>query len=176
MRIAWLMPAPGELSILALKAVVIYLTVIAFTRLAGLRSFSKMSSFDFAMTVAIGSALATVVLTSGISLVTGIFGVGMIYLLQMVVSKMRNYDRVEQVVDNRPILLVEDGEILEENLRKSDVSMNDLRAKLRETNAYSLEEVEVVVFESTGDVSVLHSEDPDAEVADWIMEDVRREV
>lgn len=175
MELDWLVPVPGELAILAIKAVVIYVTVIVCTRLAGLRSFSKMSSFDFAMTVAIGSAIATVVLTSGLSLIKGMFGVGMIYLLQMIVSKLRHVGRVGAVVDNQPLLLVEDGEILRENLRRSDVSIGDLRGKLREANAFGLDDVEAVVFEATGDVSVLHTDDPDAEVADWVMQDVRRE-
>ena len=169
----WILPPPGQLTLVAIKAVGIYLAVILCTRLAGLRSFSKMSSFDFAMTVAIGSAISTTVLTTKLSLVQGVFGIGMIYLLQMIVAKMRNNEVVEDVVDNPPLLLVYGGEILEDNLRRSDVSMDDLRAKLREANAFTVDQVEVVVFEATGDVSVLHSDDPDEEVEDWILEDVR---
>lgn len=57
-----------------LTALGIYAAIILFTRIAGKRSFSKMSSFDFAMTVAVGSILATTILSASVSLIQGIVG------------------------------------------------------------------------------------------------------
>lgn len=52
---------------------------------------------------------------------------------------------------------MKDGEIISENLKKCNIGVSDLMAKLREANVHKLSEVQVVVFESTGDISVLHS-------------------
>ena len=67
---------------------------------------------------------------------------------------------------------MKDGEIYYDNLKKARVTESDLRGKLREANVIQLSEVRAVVFETTGDVSVLHSADKKLE--DWIIKDVNR--
>ena len=63
--------------------------------------------------------------------------------------------------------------ILEDNLKRARVTKGDLRAKLREANVTRRSQIRAVVFETTGDISVLHSEEEDPEVEDWLLEDVR---
>lgn len=159
-----------------ISAVGIYLMVILFTRIAGKRSFSKMSSFDFAMTVAVGSVIATTILSPSVNLIDGIVGLASIYCLQISIAIMRRIDFIKQIVDNSPPLLLMDGppNILQENLRKARVSESDLRSKLREANVSSLREVLAVVFETTGDISVIHKESSDIILDDWLLEDVNR--
>ena len=67
------------------------------------------------------------------------------------------------------------SEILHENLKKSSVTEGDLRAKLREANVIELSEVRAVVFETTGDIAVLHASNPDRELEDWLLKDVKTE-
>lgn len=156
-----------------LTAIGIYIVVILLTRICGKRSFSKLSSFDFAMTVAIGSIIATTILSKSVSLMDGIIGTIAVYLLQISVAYARRYEGVKKIMDNKPLLLMDGPVILEENLRKGRVTKSDLRAKLREANITELSEVKAVVFESTGDISVLHKSH-DRPVADFLMEDVAR--
>ncbi len=157
-----------------ITAVVIYVSVIIFTRLAGKRSFSKMSSFDFAMTVAIGSMIATTVLSASVSLWDGVIGIGAVYILQMGVAIMRRFKPIQNTVDNSPLLLMEGTNIIKKNLQKAKVSEADLRSKLREANVIKLEQVRAVIFEATGDISVLHTEDPEKELEKWLLKDVER--
>jgi uncharacterized membrane protein YcaP (DUF421 family) len=63
-----------------------------------------------------------------------------------------------KVASNQPLLLMRHGKIIQKNLDKSGVSKEDLMAKLREANALKLENVKAVIFETTGDVAVLHGE------------------
>ncbi|SDR82151.1 DUF421 domain-containing protein [Christiangramia echinicola] len=165
-----------ELDLLAIiiTATGIYLAVIIFTRIAGKRSFSKMSSFDFAMTVAVGSMIATTVLSKSVSLWNGIIGLCAVYILQISVALLRRYKVVKKVVDNSPLLLMDGKKILHENLKKARVSEEDLRSKLREANVIRLKEVRAVIFEATGDISVMHTEDENEELENWLMEDVDR--
>lgn len=152
----------------------IYLAVILFTRIAGKRSFSKMSSFDFAMTVAIGSMIATTVLSSSVSLWNGIVGLAAVYLLQISIALLRRFKIIKETVDNSPLLLMDGQNILHKNLRKARVSEGDLRSKLREANVIKLEQVRAVIFETTGDISVMHTEDPEKGLEQWLMKDVKR--
>lgn len=163
-----------DLLAIVLTAIGIYIAVILFTRIAGKRSFSKMSSFDFAMTVAVGSMIATTVLSKSVSLWDGVIGMGAVYVLQISVALLRRYKPVQKVVDNVPLLLMDGTEILHDNLKKARVSESDLRSKLREANVIRLKEVRAVIFEATGDISVMHTEDDNEELEKWLMEDVKR--
>ena len=168
----YLLSEPEELLMVVISAVVIYLAVILFTRIFGLRSFSKMSSFDFAMTVAIGSLIASVTISTT-SLMNGVVGLLVIYTLQLSVAFLRRKKFVEKAVDNRPMLLMRNGEILEENMREVRVTKDDLRSKLREANVFNYNQVRAVVMETTGDISVLHSSDENEVLDGDLLQDVR---
>ena len=77
-----------------------------------------------------------------------------------------------RIIDNNPLLLMDGPNILEENLRKARVTKGDLRSKLREANVLQLSQVKAVIFETTGDISVLHSSNAGEEVEDWLLTDV----
>ena len=163
----------GPLAAIFISAVGIYLAVILFTRLAGKRSFSKMSSFDFAITVAIGSIIASTILLPSVSLLQGICGLASVYILQLTASYLRRFQAFGRVIDNTPLLLMDGSNILQDNLKKAKVTEGDLRSKLREANVLNFSQIKAVVLETTGDISVLHAED-DTDVADWILKDVKR--
>jgi len=154
-------------------AIGLYIGIILFTKWSGKRSFSKMSSFDFAMTVAIGSLFATVILSSSVNLTKGLIGLAMLYLLQMSVALLRRFKFVQSLVDNRPLLLMNGETILHENLRKARLTESDLRAKLREAKVIELTDIRAVVFETTGGVSVLHTSDHSKTLNSYLLEDVK---
>lgn len=160
--------ADGLFAIL-LSAIGIYIALVILTRISGKRSFSKMSSFDFAMTVSIGSILATVIVSKSVSLQYGIIGLVIIYSLQMAVAAARHWKPIRNLADNKPTLLMQNGQLIAANLKKCKVTESDVKAKLREANVIQLSEVKAVVFESTGDISVLHGSD-DKAIDDWIMD------
>lgn len=156
---------------LFLTALGIYISVIILTRIFGKRSFSKMSSFDFAMTVAIGSIIASTLLSSTVSMLEGIIGLVIVYVLQIIAALVRRIEWMQELMDNSPLLLMDGEIILEDNLRKARVTQSDLRSKLREANVTRLSQIKAVIFETTGDISVLHK-DADHSVEDWLMKDV----
>ena len=157
------------LSAIILTALGIYIALVLLTRLSGKRSFSKMSSFDFAITVAIGSILASTILSKSVALQDGIIGLLILYIIQISVAYGRRWETIRKLTDNKPTLLMKNGEILEDNLKKCKVTISDLKAKLREANVIQISEVKAVVFESTGDISVLHGSE-DKKVDDWLLD------
>lgn len=147
-------------------------TVLLIVRLYGLRSFAKMSSVDFASTIAVGSILASVSMNTGQSWLKGTVAILCIIGFQQLFSYGKRYfDWLEDIGENQPVMLMKDGVILSDNLRKAGVTQADLMAKLREANVLRLSEVKAVVFETTGDVSVLHG-DSEKEVEDCLLEAV----
>ncbi len=143
------------------SAVLFYASIILFTRLAGLRSFSKMSGFDFAIALAIGSLLAATIVNKTPPLLQAIVALAMLYGLHVLVAILRHrLPFVSRVVDNQPLLLMVHGEMLHHNLHKARVTEEDVYVKLRLANVLTLESVHAVVMETTGDVSVLHGSAP----------------
>ena len=157
-----------------LTALGIYLAIILFTRLAGKRSFSKMSSFDFAMTVAVGSIIASTILSKSVSLIQGVVGLAAVYILQISAAFLRRWSWARKAIDNSPLLLMDKQTILYENLKKARVTEGDLRSKLREANVLELSQVRAVIFETTGDISVLHTSNEDQKLEDWLTNDVKK--
>lgn len=152
----------------------VYVVLIVLTRLVGLRSFSKLSSFDFAVTVAFGSIIAAVVVSPDPPLFAAVVGLASLYLIQTGVSIARRHvDFVARVVDNEPLLLMAGRQVIDENLARANISRSDIKAKLREANVIDYGEIFAVVMESTGDVSVLHGDPAEKELEEGLLEGVR---
>lgn len=141
------------------SAVGILTAVVVYTRVVGLRTFSKMSSFDFAVTVAVGSTMASVALL-GSSLLAGVLAIGTLLAVQYVIARLRRRWNLSAVVDNAPVVLMVGRRFLADNLERSRVTEDDVRAKLREANAYNYDQVRAVILETTGDISVIHGDAP----------------
>ena len=95
---------------IALRAALTIATIIALTRVHGLRSFSKMSGFDFAITVSIGSVLAGAVTTLSTPMWHFIVALVALFAVQMVTARLRaRSNAVEDSLDNDPLLVMENG-------------------------------------------------------------------
>ena len=148
-----------NLGLVALSSVAMLLGIITYVRIVGLRSFSKMSAFDFSVTLAIGSLLAAVSMSNS-SLAEGLVAVGTLLAAQAAMAVGRRRFGLFRVVDNQPLLLMVGSEMLEDNLRRARVSPDDVRAKIRAANVVNYESLRYVVLETTGDVTVVHGEGP----------------
>ena len=157
-----------------LATIIIFIAIIAMTRLAGKRSFSKMSSFDFASTIAIGSIIASGILLDSTTPLVAIVALGAIFFLQTAIAYLRRFPIVHKVIDNQPLLLMKGSTILYDNLKSARVTEDDLKSKLRAANVSNLSQVKAVILESTGDLSVLHNSDLDLDVDDWILQGVKK--
>lgn len=158
-----------------IRAAIAVAAVIALTRLNGLRSFSKMTSFDFALTVATGSIIAATVLNIDQHIWIGLMSLIAVFVVQAVISRIRYAsDGFQKVTENEPLLLVENGTFLTANLTRSNVTKGDIYGKLREANALSMAQVRAVVLEPTGDISVLHCGSDEAPLDAEILTGVRR--
>jgi uncharacterized membrane protein YcaP (DUF421 family) len=144
--------------------------VVALIRMVGLRTLSKMTNFDFVITLATGSLLAGAVQATGwTGFAQALLAMAALVFFQYLLAKgRRNSDRFEDAIQNGPIFLMYDGEFIDKALEVSRVAKSDVLAKLREANALELGKVRAVVLETTGDVSVLHGDRLDDSVVEGI--------
>jgi len=152
------------------STVLVYLAVIVLTRIAGPRALAKMSSFDFAATVAVGSTVASTALANT-PLANGIIALVLLYGLQYTVATLRRKHAFGGAVDNSPLLLMVDGQVLEGNLRHARVSREELWSQLRRNGVRRVGAVRAVVLETTGDMSVLTADEGSWD--DELLEGVR---
>ena len=152
------------LSMIALTWVVVQI------RMLGLRSLSKMTTFDFVMTVALGSLVATAATVSEwLAFLQALAAMVGLFVLQFTAARLRkSSDSVEAVMQNEPVLLMRNGKINHQALTETRVAESDLRAKLREANVLDYSKVRAVVLETTGDVSVLHGDELDEGLLDGV--------
>ena len=136
-----------------------YWGLILVLRVAGKRSLAKLNAFDFAVTVAIGSTLATVLLSKDVPLAEGLLAFVMLAVLQYIVSKGSvMFPPFKRVVRSEPVQLVIDGRYLDAVLRRQRVTPSEVDAAIRKQGVGRIEEVAAVVLETDGSFSVIRAD------------------
>ena len=146
--------------------------VVTLVRIVGLRSFSKMTNFDFVMTIAIGSLLAGAgQAKEWLGFLQSITGMAALFGVQWAAARARQGSAtVDRVLENKPVMLMRDGRFLDDAMRETRVARDDLIAKLREANVLDVAQVRAVVLETTGDISVLHGNALQTELLEGVAE------
>ena len=144
--------------------------IIFLVRVIGLRSFSKMTAFDFVITIATGSLLATAgTVSSWQDYLQALVAIAGLMAVQVALAiYRRSSGAAGSPIENEPLILMRDGVFLEDALRASRVSRDDVLAKLRAANVLRLPDVRAVVLETTGDISVLHGDHLDDDLIDGV--------
>lgn len=144
--------------------------ILILVRLVGLRSFSKMTAFDFVATITAGSLLASIAKTSEWpSFWQGLVALATLFAVQFLLATGRiRSERFSDALGNDPVLLMENGNFIDAALSHTRVSRQDVCAKLRAANARDLSAVRAVVIETTGDISVLHGDKLDPRLLDGV--------
>ena len=144
--------------------------IIMLVRIAGVRSLSKMTAFDFVVTLATGSLLANAAAATGwIAFVQSVAAMAVLMALQVALTIVRRAPMLKHLIENEPLLLMRDGAFIEGALNKGRVTHADVRAKLRESDIAGPADVAYMILETTGDISILTHRD----LGDKMMEAVR---
>ncbi len=115
-----------------LTGILAYIASIFYLRIAGKRSLSKWNAFDFIVTVALGSTLATIIMSKDITLIEGILAFGLLIGLQFIITWLSvRFDWVENLVKVQPTLLFDDGNFLTEVMRRQRVPEGEIRSAIR---------------------------------------------
>ncbi|TGN61908.1 DUF421 domain-containing protein [Paracoccus liaowanqingii] len=133
-----------------------YLALIVMLRASGKRTLSKMNAFDLVVTVALGSTLATVLLTASVPLVEGVVALALLVYLQYAITWLSvRSDRFRALIKAEPTLLVHDGRPLEGAMRTQRVTHDEIDAALRSSGKTDLAQVQSVVLETDGSMTVI---------------------
>lgn len=133
-----------------------YAALVLVLRIAGKRSLAKLNAFDLVVTVALGSTLATVLLSKDVALAEGALAFAMLAALQYAVARGSvRWGWFKRLVRSEPTLLVEDGRFLDAALRSERVTRDEVEQAIRNQGIGRLEQVAAVVLETDGSFSVI---------------------
>jgi len=133
-----------------------YASLIILLRVSGKRTLSKMNAFDLIVTVALGSTLATVLLTKSVALADGLLAFALLIFLQFALAWLSvRYKSVSNLVKSQPTLLVYQGQFLHQALKKERITEEEILASLRETGLSDITQAAAVVLETEGSLSVM---------------------
>ena len=146
-----------------IRTIVLYLTLIAVIRLMGKRQIGQMEPSEFVVTMLVANLASIPIQDGAIPLFTGIVPILTILGVELVLSSLclRSMG-IRRLLCGKPVILMEEGRILRENLRKTRITLDELTEALREKDVLDLSTVQYAILETTGKVSVFlyTKEDP----------------
>lgn len=149
-----------------------YVALVLVLRLSGKRTLAKLNAFDLVVTVALGSTLATIFLSTEVSWSEGVAALGALALLQFLVAVATSrFPRARALVTGTPTLVLRDGRMLADAMREQRLGEPEVRQAIRSTGIGDLAAVAAVVLETDGTLSVI----PATKAGDGsALEDARR--
>lgn len=135
-----------------------YAGIIVLLRAFGKRTLAKWNAFDFVVTIALGSCLATTVVSGSTTLVQGLVALCVLMVLQFLISWVSVRSRLlRRLVKSEPVVLLFRGAFCEEALLRERVTESEVRAALRQEGIADMAEAGAVVLETDGSFSVLRA-------------------
>ena len=137
------------------RTLILYSLLILVIRLMGKRQIGQMEASEFVVTMLVANLASIPIQDGGIPLVTGIVPIVTILGVELVLSSLclRSMG-LRRLLCGKPVILIEEGRILRENLRKTRLTLDELTEALREKDVLDLKTVQYAILETTGRVSV----------------------
>lgn len=133
-----------------------YAGLIVLLRISGNRTLSKMNSFDLVVTVAFGSTLSTILINRNITLAEGLTAVALLVILQYAITWLSvRSSKISGIVKTTPTLLVKDGRLIDDALKKVRVTKDEIHAAIRQNGIGSVDQVRAIIMETDGSLSVI---------------------
>lgn len=137
-----------------------YLALVLLLRASGKRTLTKLNAFDLVVTVALGSTLATVLLSKSVALAEGVLAMALLIFLQFAITWLSvRSSTLQKLVKAEPTLVLHRGVYLDRAMSRERVTREEVLAVLRANGKSEVESVEAVVLETDGSFSVLSSAD-----------------
>ena len=142
------------------RAIVIYLFALVFLHLLGKRGRREITPLEYLVIIALGSATGDAMFYPEVPLLYAAVVIVAVLLVADGIAWLKvRLEPLEEYIDGAPILLVEDGRVLEANLRREKISEGELHGMLRERRVEDIADVRYAILESTGALSVFRAPD-----------------
>lgn len=139
---------------IVIRAAIIFAFVFLLTRLLGRRELNSLEPFDLILLVVTGDLVQQGVTQNDQSLTGAMLAISTIGLLTVALSYLSfRFKRMRPILNGEPIVLVEDGELIEPNLRRQRLTREEIGAEARLEGISSIEDVRWAILETNGQIS-----------------------
>jgi uncharacterized membrane protein YcaP (DUF421 family) len=141
---------------LVLRAVFVFCFILLLTRVIGKRELSSLEPFDLILLIVLGDALQQGLTQDDYSLTGAVLVVGTIAVLQVVVSWISyRFPRTRPVLEGEPVIIVQDGEVIDRNLRRERLTVEEIAEEARRQQIAHLSDVKFAILETSGTISFI---------------------
>lgn len=139
-----------------LRAIFLYLVLVLSIRLMGKRQIGQMEPAEFVVTMLLANIAAVPMQNNSIPLLTGLVPILTVLGIELILSVLTLRSiRIRKLFCGKPVLLMSDGKILEDNLRQTRVNLDELTEHLREQGIFDLSTVKYAILETDGEISTM---------------------
>ena len=138
-----------------IRTILLYLVLIAVVRLMGKRQIGQMEPSEFVVTMLVANLAAIPMQDGGIPLFSGFVPIVTVLGVELVLSALSmKSTKLRKILCGKPVILVENGNILQKNLKKTRITLDELTGHLREKDVLDLQSVQYAILETNGNLSV----------------------
>src|SRR3954451_22413306 len=141
---------------LAIRAVVLFFFVFLLTRIIGRRELSSLEPFDLILLIVMGDAIQQGLTQDDYSVTGALIVIGTFAVLQLLVSYLSyRFPRLRPPLDGEPIVIVQDGKPIEQNLRRERLTFDEVMVEARLQQVSPVEDIAWAVLETGGRISII---------------------
>src|SRR5690349_17483452 len=141
---------------LVIRAAVIFCFIFLVTRIVGRRQLSSLEPFDLIMLVVIGDLVQQAITQSDNSVTCALAVIAPVALLSVFVAWVAfRFRGARLITDGEPIILVQDGNVIERNLRRERLTREEIEEEARQQQIESIEEIRWAILETDGQISCI---------------------
>lgn len=139
-----------------IRALILFTTVVVFLRLMGKRQIGQLQPYELVIIIMLSELAAIPMENTGIPLVSGLVPIFTLLVAQVFLSVVSlKSENARRIICGTPSVLIENGKIIEGELRKIRYNINDLMEQLRAKNMPNIADVEFAILETSGELSVI---------------------
>lgn len=137
----------------------IYLFIVLALRLLGKTELAQLSITDLIFVLLISNAVQNAMVGSDTSLLGGLLAASVLFVINLIFKRLKyKFPKIKQLIEGEPVILIYKGIIREENCKKNGITKDDLLQAIREHGSHSIEEVDSLILEADGNISVVSNQ------------------
>ena len=137
------------------RTIILYLILIMVIRLMGKRQIGQMEPAEFVVTMLVANLAAIPMQDGGIPIFSGVIPILTVLGVELVLSALSlKSSKLRKLLCGKPVILIENGNILQQNLRKTRITLDELSGHLREKDVLDIQAVQYAILETNGNLSV----------------------
>ena len=141
-----------------ITAIIAYIAVILMLRISGKRTLAKWNSFDFVVTIALGSVLASTLLSNKDTFGKGLLGFALLVVFQYIITWISvRSSIIQKLIKAEPALLLYRGEMKHDVMKRERIAEGEILAALRTSGVSAIEDADAVILETDGSLSVIQN-------------------